>query len=157
MLLGRETIFWEKNMDEQVFEAKNELEQKLHAAMNGELASEDFMRELLTQQIFIPIKDDKDSGILGFQHTTKATPLVIQDDEGQNILVLFTSPERARDFLAGTPGYGGGLLTDFAWLMERMEPGFAIAVNPGIDFGMDIEPENVAEMLALLAERATKN
>lgn len=138
-------------------EAKNELEQKLLAAMNGELSSDDFMRALMTQQIFIPIKDDKDSGIIGFQHTTKATPLVIQDEDGINILVLFTSPERAKEFLEDTPGYSGGLLENFAWIVERMEPGFAIAVNPGIDLGIDIEPENVTEMVALLAQQATKN
>lgn len=138
-------------------EAKNELEQKLLAAMNGELSSDDFMHALMTQQIFIPIKDDKDSGIIGFQHTTKATPLVIQDEDGINILVLFTSPERAKEFLEDTPGYSGGLLENFAWIVERMEPGFAIAVNPGIDLGIDIEPENVTEMVALLAQQATKN
>lgn len=135
----------------------NELEKKLLAAINGELSPDDFMQELLTQQIFIPIKDDKDSGIQGFQLTTKATPLVIQDDDGLNTLVLFTSPDRARDFMADVPGYGGGLLADFSWIVERMEPGFAIAVNPGIELGMDIEPENVAHMIELLAARSAKN
>lgn len=144
-------------MQDQAIEAKNELEKNLLAAMNGELSSEDFMRELMTQQIFIPIKDDKDSGIGGFQHTTKATPLVVQDETGRNTLVLFTSPERAKAFLADTPGYGGGLLADFAWIVERMEPGFAIVVNPGLEFGMDIEPENVTEMLELLAARSARN
>jgi hypothetical protein len=144
-------------MQTQELEAKNELEQKLLAAINGELASEDFMREMLDEQIFIPIKDDKDSGIKGFQHTTKATPLVVQDEEGLSILVLFTSPERARDFLADTPGYSGGLLADFSWIVERMEPGFAIAVNPGLELGMDIEPDDVTHMLTLLAARARSN
>lgn len=144
-------------MSDQPIEAKNELERKLLAAMNGELSAEDFMRELMSEQVFIPIKDDKDSGIIGFQHTTKATPLVIQDDDGLNILVLFTTPERAKEFLDGTPGYSGGLLADFAWIVERMEPGFAIVVNPGDEFGMDIAPENVTEMLTMLAARSTRN
>ena len=144
-------------MQAQDSEAKNLLEQKLLAAIDGELPPEDFMRELLEQQVFIPIKDDKDSGIKGLQLTTKATPLVIQDEAGSNILVLFTSPERARDFLADVPGYSGGLLADFAWIVERMDPGFAIAVNPGLELGMDIEPENVTQMLALLAACEKKN
>ena len=138
-------------------EPKNELERKLLAAIEGDLPPEDFMRELLAQQIFIPVKDDKDHGIAGFQSTTKATPLVVEDDDGQKILVLFTSPERAKQFLAGTPGYGGGLLADFSRIVERMEPGFAITVNPDIDMGMDIEPEHVATMMQLLAAEATKN
>lgn len=144
-------------MAEDTFEAKNELEAKLLAAMNGELEAGDFMRELMNQQVFIPIKDDPDSGIKGFQRTTKATPLVVQDEDGQNILVLFTSPERAKEFLAEMPGYGGGLLADFAWIVERMESGFAIVVNPGLEFGMDISPEDVTQMLGLLADKASKN
>lgn len=144
-------------MTDQTIEPKNELEHKLLAAMNGELAGEDFMRELLVEQVFIPIRDDKDDGIAGFQRTTKATPLVVRDEDGQNILVLFTSPERARDFLAETPDYSGGLLAEFEWIVERMEPGFAIVVNPGDEFGIDIAPEDVTEMLGILATRASKN
>lgn len=138
-------------------EPKNELERKLLAAMNGEIAGEDFMRELLAEQVFIPIKDDKDDGIAGFQRTTRATPLVVRDEDGQDILVLFTSPDRAKDFLADTPGYSGGLLAEFEWIVERMEPGFAIVVNPGDEFGIDIAPENVTEMLEMLADQAAKN
>ena len=82
---------------------------------------------------------------------------MIQDDDGLNTLVLFTSPDRAKEFLADVPGYGGGLLADFAWIVERMEPGFAIAVNPGLELGMDIEPDNVTQMLELLAAREKKN
>ncbi|MEW6514857.1 MAG: SseB family protein [Pseudomonadota bacterium] len=144
-------------MSEQTFEAKNELEKKLLAAINGELPGEEFMNELLTQQIFIPIKDDRDSGIPGFQLTNKATPLVVQDDEGRNMLVLFTSPERAKEFLVDVPGYSGGLLADFAWIVERMEPGFSIAVNPGLELGMDIEPDDVTQMLEVLASRTKTN
>ncbi len=144
-------------MDSHALEAKNELERKLLAAMNGDLSSDDFMRELLTQQVFIPVRDEKDSGIKGFQRTTKATPLVIEDDEGRKILVLFTSPDRAKDFLSEVPGYSGGLLADFAWIVERMEAGFAISVNPGLEMGMDIEPENVTELLAMLAAGSAKN
>ncbi len=144
-------------MTPQPIEPKNELERKLLAAMNGDLAGEDFMRELLAEQVFIPIKDDKDDGIAGFQRTTKATPLVVRDEDGQDILVLFTSPDRAKDFLAETPGYSGGLLAEFEWIVERMEPGFAIVVNPGDEFGIDIAPENVTEMLEMLANKAAKN
>jgi hypothetical protein len=144
-------------MQAQDIEAKNELEQKLLAAINGELPGEDFMNEMLTQQIFIPIKDDRDSGIPGFQLTNKATPLVVQDEEGQNMLVLFTSPERAKEFLVDVPGYSGGLLADFAWIVERMEPGFSITVNPGLELGMDIDPEDVTQMLAVLAARTKAN
>lgn len=139
------------------FEPKNELEQKLLAVMSGELTSETFMRELIAGQVFMPVRDDKESGIKGLQLTTRATPLVVQDGEGHNILVTFTSPERAKGFLTDYPEFGGGLLTEFTWILERMEPGFSIAVNPGLEVGIDIEPETIAEMLEIIAAEATKN
>jgi hypothetical protein len=143
-------------MHEEAFEPKNELEKKLLAAMSGELSSEDFMRELMVEQVFIPVRDEPDSGIKGFQRTTKATPLIIED-EGTNILVMFTNPERARDFLAEFPGFGGGILVEFSWILERVAAGFAISVNPGLDVGIDIEPEIVTQMLELLAAESAKN
>lgn len=83
--------------------------------------------------------------------------MLIEDDDGSRILVLFTSSERAKDFLADVPGYSGGLLAEFSWIIERMEAGIRIVVNPGIELGMDIEPEQVMEMLALLAARDKTN
>lgn len=145
-------------MHDQGFEPKNELEKKLLMAMSGQIASEEFMRQLMTEQIFIPVRDDKDSGIKGFQRTTKATPLIIQDEETDTrVLVIFTSPDRARSFMPGIPGYSGGLLTEFSWILERMETGFAISVNPGLEAGIDIDPETITEMLELLAAESTKN
>jgi len=137
--------------------AKNALEEKLLAAMAGELGSDDFMRALLDEQVFMPIRDEPDSGIQNFQRSTRATPLLVEGEDGRPTLVLFTSPERARDFLAEVPGYGGGLLAEIAWIIERIEPGVAIAVNPGLELGMDIEPDDVAQMLALLAAREKRN
>lgn len=141
-----------------ISEAKNELERKLLAAIQGEIPPEEFMVELLDQQIFIPVKDDdKDPGIAGFQRTTKATPLVVEDEAGQRTLVLFTSPERAKAFQAEMPGYSGGLLAEFSWIVERMAPGFAITVNPGIELGMDIAPEDVTRLVEILAARSKPN
>jgi len=144
-------------MHNESFEAKNELEKKLLAAMSGELDSDAFMLELMAGQVFMPVKDDKDSGIKGLQLTMRATPLVVQDDDGNNILVVFTSPERAKGFLADYPDFTGGLLTEFTWVLERMEPGFAIAVNPGLEAGIDVEPEIITQMLELMAAEAAKN
>jgi len=144
-------------MNPSTFEPKNEIEQKLLLAMSGELSSDDFMRELMAAQVFMPVRDDKDSGIKGFQLTTRATPLVIQDDTGANILVVFTNPERSKSFLADYPGFGGGLLTEFTWILERMEPGFTISVNPGLEVGIDLEPDTITQMLQLMAADAAKN
>ena len=140
-------------MSEQAFEPKNELERQLLAAMMEEIASDQFMEDLMAAQVFMPIQDE-DTGITGFQRSTKATPLVVQDVSGLSALVLFTSPERSLGFVKDYPDFNGGLLTEFTWVLERMELGMAIVVNPGQEVGIDIEPETVSQMMVDLASKA---
>ncbi len=130
---------------------RNELEALLLEFHGGRLEPEEFARRLLDAQVFIPVKDEKHA-IAGFQASTQAEPLVVEDGEGNRILVLFSSPDRARDFLAAFPGYGGGMLTEFSWLLRRMGAGIAIAINPEQTPGFDLDPEMVAMVAALLPE-----
>jgi len=143
-------------MSDAAFEVKNELEKHLVDAMSGELSSEAFMQTLFEAQIFMPVQDDT-SQIKGLQRSTHARPLVIQDEEGENVMVLFTSPERAKTFVQEFPDYGGGLLTEFKWVLERMDGGMAIVVNPGWEVGIDIEPETVSQMIQALADSHLKS
>ena len=130
---------------------RNELEALLLEFDGGRLGPEEFARRLLDAQVFLPVKDEKHA-IAGFQASTKAEPLVVEDGEGNSILVLFSSPDRARDFLAAFPGYGGGMLTEFAWILRRMGSGISIAINPEQTPGFDLDPEMVAMVAALLPE-----
>jgi hypothetical protein len=132
-------------------ELKNELEKQLHAAQLGEEPSEVFMKQLIAAQVFMPVMDEPSIG--GIQRSTHAQPLVVQDNSGARALILFTSPERAKPFLeAHYPEFKGGLLTEFTWVLEKMDAGFGIMINPGDELGIDIEPELV-QQLALSAAR----
>lgn len=132
---------------------RNAVENLLAAMNEGQLAPEEFARRLLKEQLFMPVQDEKHR-IAGFQASTRATPLVVDDEEGNRILVLFSSPDRAKEFLAQYPGYSGGLLTEFAWVVQRMAQGIAISINPGQEPGMDLDPEMVAMTLGLLGDDA---
>lgn len=127
----------------------NDLEQKLLAVHNGEGDIADFVLHLLDQQVFMPVRDEKDA-IQGFQRSTQAQPLVVADEDGEQVLVLFTSPERAKPMVADFPDYSGGLLTEFSWLLRRMDGGFHIALNPGWEIGLDLDAETVAQLIAEL-------
>jgi len=130
---------------------RNELETLLLDFHAGKLEPEEFARRLLGTQVFLPVKDEKHA-IAGFQASTKAEPLLVEDDAGGRILVLFSAPDRARDFLAVFPGYGGGMLVEFGWLLRRMGAGLSIAINPEQTPGFDLDPEMVAMVAALLPE-----
>ena len=131
-------------------ELKNELEKQLHAAQVGDSPSDVFMKQLIASQVFMPVIDDPTVG--GIQRSTHAQPLVVQDDSGINALVLFTSPDRAKSFLeANYPDFKGGLLTEFTWVLEKMDTGFGIMINPGDELGIDIEPELVQQLVVSAA------
>lgn len=127
----------------------NDLEEQLVAVHKGILDAETFVTKLLDQQLFMPVRDEKDA-IQGFQRSTQAEPLVIEDEEGERVLVLFTSPERAKPIVEHFPDFQGGLLTEFSWLLRRIGGGFPIALNPGWDIGMDFDAEMVAQLIAQL-------
>jgi len=130
---------------------RNPLESLLLEFHEGKLEPEDFACRLLAEQVFMPVRDDKRQ-IAGFQSSTLADPLVVSVSEGERVLVLFSDPSRARDFLGNFPGYSGGMLTDFAWVLRRMGAGLSISINPDQEPGFDLDPEMVAMLAGLLPE-----
>jgi len=131
---------------DQDFIAQNELEQHLLAAQAGELGEQEFMHTLLTSQVFMPIQDKH--GIGGLQTSKSAVPLTLPTEAGFEVIVLFTSPERGKEFLRDYPGYEGGLLAEFTWVLEKMGSGLGITLNPGLAAGLDMEPEMVQQLVA---------
>jgi hypothetical protein len=127
------------------FEPRNDLERQLIAAQEGSIAGDAFMQDLLTAQLFMPVRDEA-HGIKGFQRDDKAVPLTLESEDGVQVLVLFTSPERAKSFLTDFPGYTGGLLAEFKWILERVGSGYGVALNPGWSVGIDMGPEMIDQM-----------
>ncbi|WJW75412.1 SseB family protein [Thiohalobacter sp. IOR34] len=136
------------NEQSDVFEPRNDIERQLLAAQAGERSAEAFMEDLLAAQLFMPVEEDS-TGIKGLQKSTQARPLTLESEDGLQVLILFTSPERAKRFVAEVPGdYGGGLLADFSWILQRVGSGVAIAINPGWSAGIDLDPETVQQLRA---------
>ncbi len=137
-------------MSEQRLEPRNELEEQLAALRDGVLAPERFFRGVLGQQVFMPVKEEGPD-IQGFQASQKATPLSLESEEGVKVLILFTAPERAVEFLRQFEGYKGGILENLGWVLRRMGAGYGVAINPGWDLGIDLDEETVAALAAQAA------
>ena len=127
----------------------NALEEQLAAVHAGTLDPETFVLRLLDQQLFMPVRDEKNP-IQGFQRSTQAEPLIIEDEDGERILVVFTSPERAKPFVEHYPEFAGGILTELSWILRRIGGGVPIELNPGWDIGMDFDADMTAQLLAQL-------
>jgi len=126
------------------FQPTNPIEQQLLDAQEGRLDSRELMAALLPAQLFMPIEEKYQ--IAGLQSSEKAQPLLLQDEQGNETVVLFTSPERAKSFLTDFPAYRGGLLTEFSWLLERIGSGVAITINPDAEVGLDLAPEMIEQL-----------
>lgn len=131
------------------FVPRNELEKSLLDAQEGRIAGEQFIQKLLESQVYMPIFEKSGNKIANIQLDSKAKPLSIKSDSGEEFLILFTSPERATEFVKGHPGYSeGGLLAEFAWILEKMGVGFGISLNPDQEVGLDLEPEAIKQITA---------
>lgn len=131
------------------FIPQNDLERQLIAAQEGRIDAEDFIATLLGAEVFMPIYERHQIG--GLQTEKAAQPLKIETDNGE-VLVLFTNPERAKPFVRDFPGYGGGLVVEFSWILEKLGIGFAISLNPGETVGIDFETQDLARMAELQAK-----
>ena len=139
----RGLFLWEFGMQD-TFEARNEVEEKLLSTQEGTLSSEALMEYMMDAQLFMPVKDS--IGIEGFTSSDKAVPLTLKTEDNIEVLILFTNPDRSKTFLQDFPGYDGGLLTEFKWVLERTGSGIGISINPDWPVGMDLEPEMIQQL-----------
>jgi hypothetical protein len=132
-------------------EPRNELEAQILEAQEGHITSDDLLKTLMGSQVFMPVQDEK-APVLNIQRSSRAQPLVLSsEEEGTPILVLFSSPERAKPFIKDYPGFTGGILESFKWVLQNMGSGYGIALNPNTEVGFDMEPETVQELIEQLA------
>jgi hypothetical protein len=137
-------------------EARNELEAKILEAQEGRISSDDLLKTLMGSQVFMPVQDEK-APVLNVQRSTRAQPLVLSAEEGTPILVLFSSPERAKPFLEDYPGFTGGILESFKWVLQNMGSGYGIMLNPDSEVGFDMELETVQDLIQQLTNDEIKH
>jgi hypothetical protein len=117
----------------------NAAEELLVKALAGELEGDAFIQQLMEVTLFMPIYEKHQIGGLQSTPSDQAVPLTLDDEQGNKILILFTSPDRAKVFVRDFPGYGGGLLAEFKWILEKVGVGYSISINPDHEMGIDLE------------------
>lgn len=120
----------------------NELERRLIAAQEGQIPPEAFIETLISSEVFMPVCERQRTG--GPPSARTAQPLKIPGEDGEEVLVLFTSPERAKGFVTDYPGYGSGLVAELSSILERLGVGYTISLNPGHPMGLDFEAQIAA-------------
>lgn len=130
-----------------------DLNQLLNQAHQGEVEVEQFMSLFLQTQIFMPVTDPDGStseAPIGFQKSDKAVPLTLETEDGFKIMVLFSDPQQSKTFLKDFPEYGGGFIAEVPWMLERLGEGMGFSLNPGLENGVDFDPDTVRQLMTLL-------
>jgi hypothetical protein len=124
------------------FNPKNELEKSLLAAHNKQMSSEDFMQQLITAEVFLPVATAEEDG-----NPNKVKPLTFDTGEGFSAYAVFSSPERAKETEMAFPAeFKNGMLVEFTWLTSQLGDSFGVSLNPGIDIGLDLAPDMMASI-----------
>lgn len=128
------------------FTPMNDLEKRLLAAHDGDIEVDTLMSELMESTVFMPVYEKHQIGGLQPSTDDKATPLTLQEESGTTVLILFSSPEMGKGFLKNFPGYGGGLLTELKWIVEKVGTDYAFSINPDNEVGIDLEAGDVKRL-----------
>lgn len=143
--------------DSEIFQPQNDLERSMLAAQDrtdgAEASMAALVAALMEAQVFMPVKDACDR--TGTPRESATEPLVLNDEQGEPVLALFTSPERAKAFVRNFPGFAGGLLTDLQEIMARWGVDYAIALNPGGSVGLDLPRAMVRQLGRVLLADAS--
>lgn len=124
---------------------ENELEDIIISLHENKTEGGDFITALLNSQVFMPIFEKHK--IEGLQESSRPKLLLFKDENDVNVMILFTNPERAKPVAEEHTGYEGGLLADFNWVLAIVEPGWGISINPGLESGIDLEPDMVQQII----------
>lgn len=121
----------------------NELEEQLLAAQNGDISGEAFMEVLASSEVFLPIKDAPQGEEID---RAEAIPMSLETEHGTECVVVFTSPERARDFVAKVEDFSGGVLLPFQQVLVQLLEGNGLSLNPECEAGFDLEPDTLKSL-----------
>jgi len=125
------------------FKPNNSLEEKLLAVYRKEIRIVDFLEILFDSQVIILADRDVDITI----PDTNFKPLAINSPMNFNVLVAFSSIERAQEALARYPGYPCAVVVDTAWFLQRAHDNVGFALNPGWPYGFELPPDALQQLL----------
>jgi SseB protein N-terminal domain len=128
------------------FRPNNNLEEKLLALYRKEIKIIEFLELLIDSQVVILADRDVDIS----RPSMDFNPLAINSPMGFDVLVTFSSLERAKAALAQYPDYPFALAVDTRWFLLGAYKNAGIALNPGWPYGFELPPEGLQQLLVRL-------
>jgi hypothetical protein len=129
-------------MSDPVFVPANDLERTLAHAKAGAREVPEFLDQMLRSQVVLLA--DKEIGPEGWDNSANLL-ILTTPDKGPGLCV-FTSVERAQVWLQRFPDFEYALTVDCPWVLQGVQSGTAVLINPGWGEGLVIPPHAVEEL-----------
>jgi len=120
----------------------NEFEQSIIDALAEIISFDQFCEVFMTTQVFIFLDSDLDAD----PEMENFNPLALTSPKGYDALVIFSSQELAESILDQTGDHQYIMVVDTAWIVEGINPGAGLMLNPGTLLAVDIEPQMVEHL-----------
>lgn len=126
-------------------QAKNALEEVLASFHAGDAEAVEFVEALMSTRAYVLMNypwDEQNA----LHPETRMLLVTDGDAHDKPLLALFTSPERAAEFLARAPQFPHAVKVDVPWAVLGTQDGCGIVLNPNSDLSFRIPPEGAAEL-----------
>lgn len=122
-------------------EPYNDVERVLVSGSRGELANNEVIAKLVVAPFFFLTATEPQA------EDEVVQPLILRGPDGQDVLAIFTHPERAAQSFIDAAPYAVSINGANA---IRQAGELGVAINPGHPIGLVLDPENVALVRSLL-------
>lgn len=125
------------------FTPLNDLEKDLVAARENRISIEDFLGHLARSNLALPSAGHVEPDGSGFMP-------VVFDKDGTGMLAAFTDKTRAVQMSSIATHCA---LMNAGILFQRMRPDHGLVINPGLEFGLELSPQGIAQIVKAMTDQ----
>ncbi|MDQ2068744.1 SseB family protein [Natronospira bacteriovora] len=129
----------ENAANEQDFEIKSELEFLLQAGREGKISLATLFQALLRSHVYMVLDSQVNEG----DNLGSVQSLMVENDQGEQLLTIFTGRERCESFVGKHPGYDHPTQFPAPLLIDNMRDDMGLVINPGLAVGIQITAEGM--------------
>lgn len=131
----------------------NEIEYLIHAGKEGNITVTTLFQVLLRAPIWLLLNKDVESNV----DTNDIQALVLQAEEDEPLIALFTKAEHAKRVIDKNPAYSHPQLIPAARILDNLDSQVGLVINPGMDLSIQIYAQGVVELKKQLGHGFLKN
>lgn len=123
------------------FVAATPLEQLLEATCQNKMQMDVFLNQFINNQVMVLLNQDPGNP----PQLNQLSPVTFNYQDGRQYMVTFTSPDRVKPFVEKYPQFQHAIGMHVGFLIQSINNGVGIAVNPGSTVGFEWHAPGVQE------------